>query len=134
MIRYIISEVNYKEAFEMDWYNIMFQTHAGSWAFLILFFVLTYFFKKKALQMILRLFYVLMVVSGAVMLFGFGGYTGEYHLKATAAIILIGLMEMILVRRIKKGHSSKQVLPFWIGIIVLLTLVLLIAFNVISFG
>jgi len=118
----------------MDWHYIAYQTHAGSWAFLILFFVLTYIFKKKYLSMILRLFFVLMVASGAYMIFGTGGYSSDYHTKALVAIIMIGFMEMILARRMKKNQSGKQLLPFWIGIVVLLTVLLLIAFRVISFG
>ena len=113
---------------------MMYQTHVGSWAFLLVLFVLAYFFKPKFIHMILRLFYVLMIVSGAYMLFVTGGYPASFHLKAVVAVIMVGLMEMILIRRHKKGQTFKQLLPFWAGIIVLLAVLLLIAFDVIVFG
>jgi len=82
------------------------------------------------LPMILRLFYLVMIGTGAYMLFGLGGYPGSYHLKALLAIVLIGLMEMTLGRR-KKG---KNALPFLLGVIVVLVVVVLLGYEVISFG
>ena len=108
----------------------MYHTHAGSWIVLIVMFLLSYFLtKQKITHMILRLFYLVMIFSGAYMLFAGGSYGGQYHLKAVLAIALIAMMEMILVRK-KKG---KSILPLWIAMIVLLALVLLIAFGVIVF-
>lgn len=113
---------------------MMYQTHVGSWAFLLTLFVLSYFFKNKVIHMILRLFYIIMIVSGGYMLFVTGGYPASFHLKALVAVTMVGLMEMIIVRRHKKGQTNRQLLPFWVGIIALLTLLLLIAFDVIVFG
>lgn len=117
----------------MDWDNMMYQTHVGSWAFLLVLFVLAYFFKSKIIHMILRVFFVFMIVSGGYMLFVTGGYPTAFYVKAVVAVTMVGLMEMIISGRHKKGKSNKQLLPFWLGIIVLLAVLLLIAFDVIVF-
>ncbi|MFC6332974.1 YisL family protein [Paenibacillus septentrionalis] len=109
----------------------IYHTHASSWIILVILFVLSYFLhKNKVLPMILRLFYLIMIGTGAYMLFGIGGYEGAYHLKMLLAILLIGVMEMILGRR-KRG---KNVLPLWIALVILLVVVVLIGYGVISFG
>lgn len=111
-------------------YTGLYHTHASSWLILVILFVVCYFIpKNKVLPMILRLFYLVMIITGGLMLFGVGGYEGVFHLKALLAIVLIGLMEMILGRR-KKGKST---LPFLIGAIVLLVVVALIGYDVIAF-
>jgi peptidoglycan/LPS O-acetylase OafA/YrhL len=112
-------------------YTGLYHTHASSWVILVILFVLSFFLtKNKVLPMILRLFYLIMIVTGGIMLFGQGGYDGAFHLKALLAIILIGMMEMVLARR-KKG---KNALPFLIVLIVLLVVVVLIGYDVITFG
>lgn len=111
-------------------YTGMYHTHASSWAILVILFIISYFLtKNKVLPMILRLFYLIMIGTGAYMLFT-GDYNGAFHLKALLAIIMIGLMEMVLGRR-KKG---KNALPFLIGIIVLLVVIVLIGYDKIIFG
>lgn len=110
-------------------YAGMYHTHAASWLILVILFVICYFIpKNKVLPMILRLFYLVMIVTGGYMLFT-GGVGGVFHLKALCAILLIGMMEMVLARR-KKG---KNALPFLIALIVLLVVVVLIGYDVISF-
>jgi len=111
-------------------FSAIYHTHAGSWAVLVILFLISYFIpKNKVLPMILRLFYLIMIFTGGYMLFSGGGYPGAFHLKAVLAILLIGMMEMLLARR-KKG---KNVLPFWIALVVLLVVVVLIGYDVIVF-
>lgn len=111
----------------------MLHTHSAAWLIMIILFLVSYFVSKqkvkKVTHMILRLFYLIQLFSGGYMFFQSGGYGGEYHIKITCAIILIGMMEMILVRQ-KKG---KNTLPFWIIFGVLLVVVLLIGYGVIAF-
>ncbi|HIW33953.1 MAG TPA: DUF1516 family protein [Candidatus Paenibacillus intestinavium] len=110
----------------------MSHTHSAAWLIMIILFLVSYFVKKekvkKVTHMILRLFYLIQIFSGGFMFFQ-GGYSGVYHLKIALAIILVGMMEMILVRQ-RKG---KNTLPFWIIFAVLLVVVVLIGYGVITF-
>ncbi|MBP1931727.1 DUF1516 family protein [Ammoniphilus resinae] len=115
--------------------NIFYQSHAGSWFFLILFFVISYILLSKGkvgagriTQMLFRLFMLIMLISGIGMLIGFS-FPLIYVIKGVLAVALIGIMEMLL-GRVKRGEEGKT---FWILFVVLLLLVLLIGFNVISF-
>lgn len=110
-------------------------SHASAWFItLLLFAVGNIFLRKgngKALKithMILRLFFVIMVITGIGMIVGFQ-FPAIYILKGLLAIILIGLMEMILVRT-GKGKNTK---PLWLSFVCVLPIVLLIGFNVIRF-
>lgn len=109
-------------------------SHAGSWFFTILLFAISYMMLKKQnmkaqkiTHMILRLFFVIMVVTGFGMLIGFN-FSLNFVIKGILAFILISLMEMILVRS-KKGKETK---PLWIPFAGVLPIVLLMGFNVIS--
>ncbi|PLT33835.1 YisL family protein [Bacillus sp. V5-8f] len=92
--------------------------HITTWVVaLILFFVAVSMNKGdnakgfKIVHMILRLFYVLIILTG----FGLIGSAFDvYALKAILGIIVIGMMEMILVRA-KKGKSTG---PLWAVFIV----------------
>lgn len=108
----------------------IYHTHASSWVILIILFLVSLFMtNNKIPHMILRLFYLVMIFTGGYMLFVQGGYNPAFHLKALCAILLIGMMEMVLVRR-KKGKSF---MPFLIALIVLLVVVVLIGYDVIAF-
>lgn len=110
-------------------YNIFYQIHAGSWAILVIFFILTCFLRKqKVTGMITRLFYVLMLVSGAGMLFMLG-FPLMYVVKGILAIALIAFMEMIQ-GRLRRGESTTV---HWVIMVVLLVLIILMGFGVISF-
>lgn len=109
--------------------NTFYQMHAGSWAILLIFFFLSYFFpKQKWLSMITRLFYLIMLISGIGMLFLLK-FPLVFIVKGILAIILIGMMEVLLA---KKQKGEPQTL-FWILFAVFLVLVVLFGFNVISF-
>jgi uncharacterized membrane protein SirB2 len=87
----------------------MVHMHITTWVVaLILFFIAASMNKSddakgfKIVHMILRVFYVLIVISGFGLI---GSAFGVYWLKAIIGIIVIGMMEMILVRS-KKGKST----------------------------
>lgn len=93
--------------------NIFYQSHAGSWFFTLLFFTVSYIAlnkEKMKLQkithMILRLFFVIMLISGIGMLVGFN-FALTYVVKGILALALIAFMEMILVRT-KKRECNKR--------------------------
>ncbi|NEU29743.1 DUF1516 family protein [bacterium LRH843] len=118
--------------------NMLYQSHIGSWAILVLLFFVSYFLLKggvhkgaKIVHMILRLFYVIMVVSGIGMLIGFG-FPAMYVVKGILAIILIYAMEMLLVRT-SKGTIGSKAPTYWGILLITLILVILLGFKVISF-
>ncbi|MFC7392036.1 DUF1516 family protein [Scopulibacillus cellulosilyticus] len=102
--------------------------HGDSWPVLIILFLLSVIFKKQKVTLWLqRLFYIIMVVSGVMMLASFG-WPGLFIIKGILALILIGLMEMIVVRTKKQ----KPVVGFWILFIIILIIILLIGYHVIG--
>lgn len=74
----------------------------------------------KVLHMILRLAYVVILVTGLIMFYQFSiaanGNPMMYGLKFLAGLVTIGLMEMAVVRQKKRGTGQ----PMMIGFIVLL--------------
>ncbi|WP_026692614.1 DUF1516 family protein [Peribacillus kribbensis] len=103
----------------------LYHTHAGSWAILILLFLISYFAsRQKITLMIQRLFYLIMLGSGIGMLI-LGHFNGRYIIKGIAAVILMGIMEMLVARKRKgKKHAG-----FWIVFVILLAFILLVAYN-----
>lgn len=114
-------------------FNIFYQSHAGSWAFIFLLFLLSAIFRRqKVTGMLLRLFYLIMLVSGIGMLIGLG-FPLLYVVKGILAVLLIGIMEMIL-GRLKRGEANGGPMPvFWILLVVLGVVVPLMGYGVISF-
>lgn len=120
-------------------YNIFYQSHAGSWAILVLLFVIAFFLFKngarkggRIVHMVLRLFYIIMLVSGGGMVVGLmmaSGFPVMYVIKGVLAVMLIGLMEMILGRTSRSERSGM----FWIMMLVFLVLIVLMGFGVIQF-
>lgn len=86
--------------------------HITTWvAAIILVLVATSLLKKgdqkgfKTTHMILRVVYLLIIGTGGMLLIGYN-ITPEYAGKITLGIVVIGLMEMVLVR-MGKGKSVK---------------------------
>ncbi|MDQ0208234.1 DUF1516 family protein [Alkalicoccobacillus murimartini] len=121
--------------------NIFYQSHAGSWAFLILFFLVAYFLYRwgkpkasKIVYMIVRLFYIIMLASGIGMLViylnlspSLGSFVSAYILylvKGLLAIMLIGMMEVIMGRTKRKDTTGS----FWIILIILIVTVVTLGF------
>ncbi|WP_221563713.1 YisL family protein [Alkalihalobacillus sp. TS-13] len=113
----------------------MLHAHVTSWAIAIILFFVTYFLLKagkakghKITSMILRLFYVFIIVTGGMMFVQYlsGGYY-EFKLfaKALVGIWVIGSMEMVLAKA-KKGAS---VTGMWIMFVISLILVLYLGYH-----
>ncbi|WP_442601659.1 DUF1516 family protein [Paenibacillus sp. KN14-4R] len=110
-------------------FNIFLQSHKGSWAILLILFVASVIFQRqKVTQMIQRLFYLIMLVSGIGMLMKLD-FPPTYVVKGIVAILMIGCMEMVLA----SINKRKPFLPMLIGAIVLAAIVVLIGYGVISF-
>ena len=106
-------------------FNILLQSHSGSWAILVLLLVISYFAPKQKISlMVQRLFYLIMLGTGIGMLFILG-FPLIYVLKGILAIVLIGVMEMIVGRR-KRAESTKML---WIACIVLILVIISIGYN-----
>ncbi|RXZ80653.1 DUF1516 family protein [Paenibacillaceae bacterium] len=115
--------------------NIFYQSHAGSWAFLVILFVIAFVLFKigiakggKIVHMILRLFYIIMLVSGVGTLIGYG-FPLMYIIKGILAFFMIGLMEMVLGRTQRKEPAGM----FLILLIFFVAIVVLMGYGVISF-
>lgn len=87
----------------------MTHAHITTWAIaLILFFVAISLHKKdnkrpyKIVTMILRVFYLLIIVTGGMLL---PGITGSYGVKALLGVLVIVFMEMVLGST-KKGKPA----------------------------
>lgn len=109
----------------MDFLTSSTHVHITTWVIaLILFFVAL---KKPStgVHMGLRLFYVLILVTGFMLFVTFDSLNPMlYGLKMLGGLIAIGLMEMTLVRK-KKGKSSGGVL---IGAILVLIITIVLGF------
>src|SRR5690606_7368670 len=100
--------------------------HITSWAVAIILFVVAATILNKAgkekaqkiVKMILSLFYLFVLATGFLLLFGGVQIDGEYIGKAILGILTIGFMEMILARS-SKGKPNGL---FWALLIIVLVL------------
>jgi len=106
-------------------YDILIAAHQGSWALLIIAFLITFTLYRTrkitggtVVKMILRLFYLVMIISGAGLL-ALNGFPVYYLIKTIIALVVIGFMEMAL-------EQAKQGKKKWTGFIAALVLVLLV--------
>jgi len=121
--------------FFLDNLDIFRGIHEGSWAFVAILFLVTVLLLKNSSKkfatishMILRLFYVLMLLSGLSMIIAFD-FPLFYTLKGILALVMVGFME-ICCARMKRNTS--YFFTFILSII-LLIVVLLMGFRIISF-
>ena len=115
--------------------DILKYTHEGSWIFVAILFFLTVFLYKKSskksatiTQMILRIFYLLMILSGLGMIIAFN-FPLFYTTKGIIAVVMVGFMEVCC------GRLAKNAPYFTLFIVstILLIVVLLMGFRVITF-
>ncbi|WP_078381477.1 YisL family protein [Sutcliffiella halmapala] len=109
----------------------MTHAHISTWAIALILFVVALVLQKsgkakgaKIVSMILRVFYILIVVTGVQLLFKIN-ITGEYFLKAALGIVVIGLMEMISVRT----RKEKSTVVFWVIFLAALAYVIHLGFS-----
>ncbi|MBN6887587.1 peptidoglycan/LPS O-acetylase OafA/YrhL [Cytobacillus horneckiae] len=107
----------------------MTHAHLSTWIIaLILFFValgLQKSGKDKVVHMILRLFYLLIIATGVMMLFSISNIDLMYVLKSIVGLWVISMLEMILVRT-KKG---KKTTILWVQLVVAFLLVLYLGLS-----
>ena len=61
---------------------------------------------RKITHMILRLFYIIIILTGAELFVRFANWNGEYAGKMLLGIITIGLMEMLVIRKKKANQPA----------------------------
>ncbi|MDQ0162386.1 YisL family protein [Aeribacillus alveayuensis] len=104
--------------------------HITTWVILLILYFIALGKYSKRIHMAVRLFYLIVIATGLELVIRFNvfqiaNYVGEYIGKIVLAIVLIGLMEMVLVRK-QKGNLSKGLsISFWI----MLVLVILVGFR-----
>lgn len=110
----------------------MTHAHITSWALaLILFFVALYLQKSgkekgaKIVQMILRVFYILILITGIQLIIGAASLPFAYIAKIVFGILSIGFMEMVLVR----GKKGKPTTMFWVLLLVSLAITIYLGFS-----
>jgi peptidoglycan/LPS O-acetylase OafA/YrhL len=115
--------------------SMLVRTHADSWFWILIFFLLSYVFLRKekttlekVAKGLFRLVSLVMVVTGIGMLIAFH-FPATYVVKGILAILMLGVMEAILGMT-KRGKKTGS---YWILVIILFVLVLLLAMRVISF-
>lgn len=114
----------------------MIHAHVSSWAIALILFFVSYFLLRagkakghKITSMILRLFYVLIIITGGMTFVTYltsGYYTLALIIKVLVGIWVIGGMEMVLAKT-KKGASAKGM---WIMFFISLILVLYLGYDV----
>ncbi|KYG34412.1 DUF1516 family protein [Alkalihalobacillus trypoxylicola] len=121
--------------FFSDNLNLFLKIHQSSWIFIVILFLTSYILYSKQkvkagdlTQFALRLFFIVMVISGGVLVTAYN-FHPFYVTKGVIALIMMGIMESSNVRR-KKG--TKSILLFLVGI-VLLIVIILMGLRVISF-
>ena len=90
---------------------------------LILFFVTLGLLKKgrniKIFKMILRVLYILIILTGGMMLFSLSQISILFVLKTIAGLAMIGLFEMILAADSKKERNMAVLWVMFIAILIL---------------
>ncbi|PYZ93446.1 hypothetical protein CR194_09740 [Salipaludibacillus keqinensis] len=107
--------------------------HILTWVVaLILFVVALALFKNgmakqmKIVHMTLRLFYILIIITGGILFFHFAGNDHMmYGIKFVSGIAVIGFAEMVLVK-LKKGKPAKGMA---IGLVISLLVTLYLGFS-----
>lgn len=112
----------------MDFLSSTTHLHITTWAIALILFLIAALSGKKltAVHMILRLMYILVIVTGIALFLEWRDKIAEsgmnYDMKVLFGILVIGFMEMVLVRK----NKGKSVNMFWVlfGIVLLVTLYL----------
>ncbi|HYK74982.1 MAG TPA: YisL family protein [Pseudoneobacillus sp.] len=114
----------------------MTHAHITSWLLALILFVIAISLHKsgkakgfKIIKMVLRVFYLLILGTGLLLLFNYGmlktDLSLQYILKAAAGIWIVGLMEMILAKLARKQPTK----VLWIQFIIAFLLALYLGFK-----
>ena len=115
----------------MDFLTNATHVHITTWVVaLILFFVAAIMANgskgQKITHMILRLFYVLIIITGVALFIEYMDYDAMlYGMKFLGGILVIGMMEMVLVRTKKQKPTTM----FWILFFVFLFITMFLGFK-----
>lgn len=88
--------------------------HITSWLITIVLFLIAVSMarrgagKAKVVQMVLRLFYLITLATGLMLLHGITTISPLYWLKALAGLWVIGAMEMVLAAEKRKTHGGRM--------------------------
>ncbi|WP_019414455.1 YisL family protein [Paenisporosarcina sp. TG20] len=106
--------------------------HIATWVIGIILFLVAVFLKdgskgQKITHMVLRLFYVFIIITGiALFIEGMSFDMGMlYGFKLIGGILVIGMMEMVLVRMKKQKPTTM----FWILLFVFLFITMFLGFK-----
>lgn len=105
--------------------------HITTWVIAIVLFFAAAFMNpeskgRKIVHMVLRLFYILVIITGLALFIEYSGSDAmQYGLKFLFGILTIGMMEMVLVR----GKKGKSVTTFWILFAVFLVITMFYGFK-----
>ncbi|MGP3560528.1 YisL family protein [Geobacillus sp. BK01] len=97
----------------------MTHAHITSWLIMIILFLIAVSMQRSGaakaaiVQMVLRLFYIITIMTGLLLLHGIASISGLYLLKALAGLWVIGAMEMVLAA-VKKGKRAAAGWTQWI--------------------
>lgn len=105
--------------------------HITTWVIALVLFLVAAFMDReskgrKILHMVLRLFYILIIITGVALFIEWSSSDAmQYGLKFLFGILTIGMMEMVLVR----SKKQKPVTLFWVLFAVFLFLTLFFGFK-----
>jgi len=109
----------------------MTHAHITTWVVALILFVVAIAFqakgheKTKMVHMLLRLFYILIIATGAWILHSMSSFPFLYIVKVIVGLWVIGMMEMILVRTAKGKNTN----VLWLQFIVAFVIVLYLGFK-----
>lgn len=115
----------------MDFLTETTHLHITTWVIAILLFVIAAFMApeskgRKIVHMVLRLFYILVIITGLALFIEWSSSDAmQYGLKFLFGLLTIGMMEMVLVR----GKKGKSVTLFWILFAVFLAVTMFYGFK-----
>lgn len=115
----------------MDFLTDTTHLHITTWVIAILLFLGAAFMNpaskgRKIVHMVLRLFYILVIITGLALFISNSSYDAmEYGLKFLFGVLTIGMMEMVLVR----GKKQKSTTMFWILFVVFLLVTMFYGFK-----
>jgi uncharacterized membrane protein YhaH (DUF805 family) len=112
------------------------QAHVGFWQLALVLFVISFILliakkpkAQKVTHMILRLLYVCIFITGLYLVFHvFSTYGIWVIIKMICGLGVLGMMEMVLVRRLKQKSTGL----FWGLLIVFLIIVFYIGYGVLG--
>lgn len=106
--------------------------HALSWVFAFVLFFITIGLHKagkhklvKIVQMVLRLFYMIIIITGILLLMSIDKISFLYILKTAVGIWVIGTLEFILTRMMK----DKLTKVFWVQFIISVVIVFYLGYK-----